>query len=216
VSTDAGELLAQRVVLAAGGWVNQLLAGAIGADGLDDVARGPVPRELPVVVTQEQPAHFRLRAGAPAEDTWPSFTHSPSPDLLGPGRTWPAEAYGMATPGEGIKVGLHGVGVVTDPDRRTFLAEPERLETLQAYVAQWVPGADPDDLVPVSCTYTTTSDEDFVLDRVGRVVVAAGFSGHGFKFGPSIGRVLADLATEDADAPVGAAAARFALRRFTA
>lgn len=202
VSTDDGEYLAQRVVVAAGGWVNQLLPGA-GAE-----------RELPVVVTQEQPAHFRLRAGAPGEDAWPSFTHSPSPDLLGPGRTWPAEAYGMATPGEGIKVGLHGVGVVTDPDRRTFRAEPERLATLQAYVAQWVPGVDPDDLVPVSCTYTTTPDEDFVLDRMGRVVVAAGFSGHGFKFAPSIGRVLADLVTEPADAPTTAAAPRYALTRF--
>lgn len=199
VSTDGGELLAQRVVLAAGGWVGQLLPGV-----------------MPLVVTQEQPAHFRLRAGAPGEDTWPSFTHSPSPDLLGPGRTWPAEAYGMATPGEGIKVGLHGVGVATDPDRRTFLAEPGRLATLQSYVAQWVPGVDPDDLVPVSCTYTTTPDEDFVLDRLGRVVVAAGFSGHGFKFGPAIGRVLADLATEPVDAPVGAAATRFALSRFGA
>ncbi|MEP7765536.1 FAD-dependent oxidoreductase [Sanguibacter sp. 25GB23B1] len=218
VSTDDGELLAQRVVLAAGGWVDQLLPGALGGGlGADSRAgeRADGAAVLPVVVTQEQPAHFQLRAGAPAEDSWPSFTHSPSPDLLGPGRTWPAEAYGMATPGEGIKVGLHGVGVVTDPDRRSFLAEPERLATLQSYVAQWVPGVDPDDLVPVSCTYTTTPDEDFVLDRVGRVVVAAGFSGHGFKFGPAIGRVLADLATEPVDTPAGSSAARFALARFT-
>lgn len=208
VSSDGGEFLAGRVVLAVGGWVNRFLGEALGGAGAQRSG------ELPVVVTQEQPAHFQLRAGAPGEDAWPSFTHSPSPDLLGPGRTWPAEAYGMATPGEGIKVGLHGVGVVTDPDLRTFLAEPERLAELQRYVEQWVPGVDPDDLVPVSCTYTTTPDEDFVLDRVGRVVVAAGFSGHGFKFGPAIGRVLADLAGEAPDAPVGGAGDRFALGRF--
>jgi sarcosine oxidase len=195
VSTDDGELLADRVVLAAGAWVNRFLA-----------------RSLPVVVTQEQPAHFQLRAGAPAEEDWPTFTHAPTADGSGPRR--PADAYGMATPGEGIKVGFHGVGVVTDPDRRTFEVEPGRLAALQEYVAHWVPGADPDDLEPISCTYTTTPDEDFVLDRAGRVVFAEGFSGHGFKFAPAIGRVLAELATEDADGPVGAAAARFAVSRF--
>lgn len=195
VSTDDGELLADRVVLAAGAWVNRFLA-----------------RSLPVVVTQEQPAHFELRAGAPAEADWPTFTHAPTAD--GSGLRRPADAYGMATPGEGIKVGFHGVGVVTDPDRRTFEAEPGRLAALQEYVAHWVPGVDPDDLEPISCTYTTTPDEDFVLDRAGRVVVAAGFSGHGFKFAPAIGRVLADLATEDVDGPAGAAAGRFALSRF--
>lgn len=215
VSTDAGELLADRVVLAAGAWVNRLLAGAL-ADGVARVGEAPrafsAGRALPVVVTQEQPAHFQLRADAPAEADWPTFTHAPTADGSGPRR--PADAYGMATPGEGIKVGFHGVGVVTDPDRRTFEAEPGRLVALQEYVAHWVPGVDPDDLEPISCTYTTTPDEDFVLDRAGRSVLAAGFSGHGFKFAPAIGRVLADLATEDPDGPVGAAAGRFALSRF--
>jgi sarcosine oxidase len=48
-------------------------------------------------------------------------------------------------------------------------------------------------VTPISCTYTSTSDTDFVLDRVGPVVVGAGFSGHGFKFVPTVGRILADL-----------------------
>jgi len=46
-----------------------------------------------------------------------------------------------------------------------------------------------------TCLYTMTADEDFVLDRVGPLVVGGGCSGHGFKFGPLIGEVLADLAT---------------------
>ena len=99
----------------------------------------------------------------------------------------------------------------TDPDRRTFTPEPHQLRQLRDYVAQWVPGADPDHLVPISCTYTTTPDHDFVLDRRGRVVVAAGFSGHGFKFAPAVGRVLADLASDAAfSAHPAFAAARFA------
>ena len=57
-----------------------------------------------------------------------------------------------------------------------------------------VPLLDPTPVRSETCLYTMTPDEDFVLDRVGNVVVGAGFSGHGFKFGPLIGEVLADLA----------------------
>jgi sarcosine oxidase len=53
---------------------------------------------------------------------------------------------------------------------------------------------DADRAVEISCTYTSTPDAAFVLDRVGSVALGAGFSGHGFKFAPTIGRVLADLA----------------------
>jgi glycine/D-amino acid oxidase-like deaminating enzyme len=45
-----------------------------------------------------------------------------------------------------------------------------------------------------TCLYTNTPDEDFVLDRRGSVVIGSPCSGHGFKFTPFIGRVLADLA----------------------
>ena len=52
--------------------------------------------------------------------------------------------------------------------------------------------------VPVSterCFYDSSADGDFVVDRVGRIVIGAGTTGHGFKFGPLLGEMLADLAT---------------------
>ncbi|MEO7146380.1 MAG: FAD-dependent oxidoreductase, partial [Terrimesophilobacter sp.] len=101
--------------------------------------------------------------------------------------------YGIFSPPEGFKVGWHGVGAVTDPDERTFEYEVTQMEDLRRYVREWVPGADPDRFDPISCTYTTTPTDDFVLDRRGPIVVGAGFSGHGFKFGPVVGRILADL-----------------------
>jgi sarcosine oxidase len=107
----------------------------------------------------------------------------------------------MQTPGEGIKAGWHGVGPVVDPDHRDFLPEPTQLAALQDYARQWLPGVDPDSFEAISCTYTTTPDEDFILDRIGPVVIGAGFSGHGFKFTPVIGRILADLATGTRPAP---------------
>ena len=48
----------------------------------------------------------------------------------------------------------------------------------------------------ITCTYTSTPDAAFFLDRLGPVAVGAGFSGHGFKFAPVIGRILADLVDE--------------------
>jgi sarcosine oxidase len=99
-----------------------------------------------------------------------------------------------------VKVGFHGVGPVVDPDHRDFTAEPRQLAALQDYVREWVPGVDADALTPISCTYATTPDSNFLIDRIGPVAVAAGFSGHGFKFVPAIGRLLADL-TIDKNAP---------------
>ena len=69
------------------------------------------------------------------------------------------------------------------------------------YARDWLPGVDADLVVPISCTYTTTPDEHFVLDRIGPVVVGAGFSGHGFKFVPVVGRILADLVDDSGPAP---------------
>lgn len=206
VVTQHGELVARSVVVAVGAWSAGLVAPLL--DARDDPAGSPT---LPLVVTQEQPAHF-----APLDPTlpWPSFTHDPGPDA-----GYPSGVYGLASP-DGVKVGFHAVGPRVDPDHRDRTPEPTQLEALRDYVRRWVPGADPDDLVPVSCTYTTTPDHDFVLDRRGPVVVAAGFSGHGFKFAPAVGRVLADLADEALGGTAASSAsvrpdlARFALARF--
>lgn len=188
VETSDGPVRARRVVLAVGAWTGSLLG-----------------RPLPLVVTQEQPAHFDL--AYPAD--WPSFTHQP----LGV-HPYPSGTYGLLTPGEGVKVGFHAVGPVTDPDHRTFTPEPGQLALLQRYAEQWMPGVDASTPHPISCTYTTTPDHDFILDRRGPLVVAAGFSGHGFKFGPAIGRVLADLADEPVDDPVRASDPAFHLSRL--
>lgn len=197
VHTADGVLRARSVVLAVGAWTSTLAPGAVA---------GALP---PLVVTQEQPAHFALRPDARDAAAWPVFTHQPALP-----HAWPSGTYGLVSPQDGVKVGFHGVGPVTDPDRRTFAPEPRQLAQLQEYVRRWVPGADADRLDPISCTYTTSPDHDFVLDRRGRVVVAAGFSGHGFKFAPAIGRVLADLA--DPGSAASAAPARFALGRLAA
>ena len=66
---------------------------------------------------------------------------------------------------------------------------------------RWLPGVDPRHGRATGCLYTLTSDHDFVIDRVGDVVVLAGFSGHGFKFAPAVGELAADLVTGTGGAP---------------
>ncbi|WP_027346908.1 FAD-dependent oxidoreductase [Hamadaea tsunoensis] len=178
VRTDGGDYRARRVVAAVNAWAAKLVGGLV-----------PLP---PLRVTQEQPAHFHARL---PEDGWPSFGH-----LFAEGSAdasaFHGGIYGLAAPGDGIKVGFHGVGPEVDPDHRDFLPEPGQLAALREYARRWLPGVDADRADPISCTYTTTPDTHFVLDRLGPVVVATGFSGHGFKFVPAVGRVLADLAID--------------------
>ena len=60
--------------------------------------------------------------------------------------------------------------------------------------ARLLPSLDPEPVATERCVYDNSIDADFVLDRVGRVVVGCGTSGHAFKFGPLLGELLADLA----------------------
>jgi len=177
VTTDTEELVARRVVVAAGAWAADLLGDLV-----------PLP---PITVTQEQPAHFLPNDPS---TPWPSFTHVPEDGAPGASRF--GGVYGLSSGPEGVKVGFHGTGPVVHPDHRDHLPELGQLAALREYVRHWLPGVDADATAPISCTYATTPDSNFVIDRVGPVVVAAGFSGHGFKFVPAVGRLLADLAVD--------------------
>lgn len=166
VRTGDGTVVADVVVVAAGGWTPAL------------VPHLPLP---PVRVTQEQ---YLMLAPRSPDLAWPSFIHSADP-----------MRYGLATPGEGVKVGEHTTGRPVDPDHRTFDVDPEARDRVLAYAERWLPGLEPVAIAGQTCLYDSTPTEDFVLERTGDVVVATGFSGHGFKHVPAVGEILADLAT---------------------
>ncbi len=164
---------ADVIVITAGAWMPEIVE-----------ALGVTPP--PVVVTQEQVVHFAPRDERAA---WPSFIHH-----------LPVSRYGMFTPGEGLKVGGHHEGTVVSPDDRGFELGEERLASTIDYVREWIPGVVPSPQFGATCLYTTTVNEDFVLDRVGPTVIGSPCSGHGFKFTPLIGQLLADLADLPDDA----------------
>jgi glycine/D-amino acid oxidase-like deaminating enzyme len=79
--------------------------------------------------------------------------------------------------------------------------------------AQLFPDATPEVVKSAVCLYMMTPDTDFILDRhpgLPNVAIGAGFSGHGFKFAPAIGEVLANLVTDSTYRTQG----RFQLSRF--
>jgi len=167
VRTERQRLVASTCIVAAGAWAAPLLDGLVA---------------LPAItVTQEQVAFFSPRDGT--SGPWPTFVDRNE-----------ESCYGLPTPTGLVKVGEHYTGLVIDPDRRTFELEPTGWARLLRWVSEHVPGVDPEPVASTTCLYASSPDEDFVVDRVGNIVVAAGLGGHGFKFAPLLGRHLADLA----------------------
>lgn len=178
VHTPRGRYSAGHLVITAGPWAPQALS----------------EMQLPLQVTRQVLYWF-----APNE----------KPELFREGNlpiylieTWaaPRILYGFPLIGpdtEGVKIAVHGSSDVCTPEtvRRAILPEDEqsirdRLEHAMPSLAGRLVRAE-------TCLYTMTPDENFVLGthpHAPAVTIAAGFSGHGFKFAPLIGEILADLA----------------------
>ena len=157
--------------------------GAWAPDTLACVDRPNAPVDLGGYrVTQEQVAFFRPRIDLPA-GAWPTFIERGHP-----------RHYGMVTPEGLVKVAEHHTGPEVHPDRRSFDVERNTWRRLCDWVAQHLPGVDPDPVDASTCLYASMPDEHFVIDRRDDVVIGVGLSGHGFKFVPEVGRRLADLA----------------------
>jgi sarcosine oxidase len=136
---------------------------------------------LPVRVTRETVAYFR-HDGPPL----------PSVVEINEGAGGHA-LYALHDPVHGLKAGAHHGGAEADPDEPGE-TDPAVVARVAAWVAERLPGVDPEPVGAETCLYTTTADETFVLERRGRVVVGSACSGHGFKFAPAVGERLAQLA----------------------
>jgi sarcosine oxidase len=114
------------------------------------------------------------------------------------------QIYGLPSGGDGgpeptVKVARYDGGLVTTASTRSGGVSPEHRATVVDYVRRRLPGLDPEPVAEASCLFTSTANEDFVLDRRGPVVVVSPCSGHGAKFAPLIGELAADLAVGRAE-----------------
>ncbi len=183
VSTDAGDFQAARLVIAAGSWAPQLL------------------RELsiPLVVRRKPQFWYPADAAYRADRGCPAYLFDLPEGIF----------YGIPQIDEhGLKVAEHtGGDPVADPldvDREPHRADQERVEQ---FLANHLPGVRREIAHFSVCMYTLTPDEHFIVDRHPsdpRIVLAAGLSGHGFKFTGVLGEALADLALSGrTDLPIG-------------
>ncbi len=193
VRTDRGTYAAAKLVLTAGPWAGQLLARA----------------GTPLTVMRQVPMWFGTRdAAAFRRDVFPLYiADTPEGYFYG----FPALDAG------GAKVARHyGAPELAGPAEINREPTPADEEPLRAFLRAHVPAIDGPRNRASVCTYTLTPDRHFVIDLFPGepdVAVAAGFSGHGFKFAPVVGEALADLAEAGRTAlPIS----RFRIDRFPA
>src|SRR5262249_18597719 len=102
--------------------------------------------------------------------------------------------------GTGVKLGrMYYPGQDVDPAAGNPEASPDEAEPLRAFLPRSVPDPPRPLLAPQTCVFTNTPDMHFVIDlhpSAANVVFASACSGHGFKFAPVVGEILADLADD--------------------
>lgn len=158
------------------------------------VAAGPWTPELvdwiPLQVERQTHAWFAIEDGV----DW--FSPERFPVFIRQSAEF-GDTYGIPSPdGRSIKVGRHHYGEFTDPDHIRREVDESDLAPLRAMTATHLLGVSPRITRTLTCMYTNTPDHDFVIDFSPldkRVLVISACSGHGFKFGPIIGDVAADL-----------------------
>jgi sarcosine oxidase len=175
VETNGGQVLGgEHLVLNAGPWIAGLLPDL----------------KLPLTVEREIPMWF-----------WPTV----DPTSVGADRLpiWVLRDAGTTfygiphDPELGLKVSIHHWGTFVDPDTVEREVGPDDVDRVRAFLQTRMPAADGELANAKVCLYTNTPDETFVVDRhpvAPGVAFASPCSGHGFKFAPVIGEILADLA----------------------
>jgi sarcosine oxidase len=172
--TDRDHYSADKLVICAGAW---------GAKLLPELAAVAVPeRQVLAWFQPTRPALFRLQ-------TFPVFNIA-----VEEGHYYGFPLYGIP----GFKVGrYHHLQQRVDPDHMDRQAHREDEDVLRRFTARYFPAAVGPTMALKTCLFTNTPDEHFILDlhpQWPQVCMAAGFSGHGFKFCSVVGEIMADLA----------------------
>jgi sarcosine oxidase len=178
VSTDRGSYTARKLILTAGPWAAKLVPS---------LAKLAVPERQVMLWTQPlRPEFFQPQ-------TFPIF------NLEAPERFYGFPVYGKIP---GFKIGkYHHRLEKTDPDSVDREIHPKDEAVLREGIRRFFPDADGPTLAMKTCLFTNSPDEHFLLGfhpDAPEVALAAGFSGHGFKFASVIGEIMADLALDGA------------------
>jgi sarcosine oxidase len=189
-SEDGRSVKAANVIVAAGGWLPQLL----GSLSLPTSFLASMPA---FEIRQEQAYHFPYaESSAPGSLPWPTFIHKRE--------GW--QAYGL--PGgrdadfRGQKIAeFNGGKILPSAADQDGKIDPANRHRIIDYVEKYLPGLVPEPYAETTCLFTNTPTEDFILDRVEGITILSPCSGHGAKFAPLVGQLAADLATGEGTVP---------------
>nr|WP_085172592.1 N-methyl-L-tryptophan oxidase [Mycolicibacterium iranicum] len=179
VRTVAGTYTAGQVVICPGAWAPQLLA------------------DFGIPITVERQVLYWLD---PVGGVEPFVDHPIFIDEDASGM----QIYGFPAidgPRGGVKVAFFRKGIECTPDTIDRTVHDREVREMRDRAAQLLPALDGPCVHSATCMYSNTPDQHFVIARhpdTENVTVACGFSGHGFKFVPVVGEILADLATTGA------------------
>jgi sarcosine oxidase len=179
VETERGSYEAERLVVSAGAWAGVLLAGL----------------GLPLEVTRQILFWFRPEGGAEpyAPERVPIWIYEPDDGNM-------FYSFPAVDGADSVKAAFFRAdGTPTDPEIIDREVHDEEVEFIRGYLARHVPSMNADLVAAKTCMYTNTPDEHFVISTHPdhpHISIAAGFSGHGYKFCSVVGEILADLATE--------------------
>lgn len=191
INTSAGDIEARSAIVAAGPWLKDLLPAL----------------PAPLRATREVMAWFTPRDPAPfAPGRFPVFILESRHGMH----------YGFPlSPAGTVKVAKHhhrNETIYADDPRRPVSETDEAL--IRGAIESHLPAANGPLAAAKTCIYTMAPDHDFIVDRLPdapNVIIASPCSGHGFKFAPVMGEILADLAAEGGTAHD---ISRFRLARF--
>uniref|UniRef100_A0A5Q5CG34 Sarcosine oxidase n=1 Tax=Mycobacterium sp. (strain JLS) TaxID=164757 RepID=A0A5Q5CG34_MYCSJ len=185
VTTATGTYSAGQLVICPGAWAPQLLA------------------EFGIPITVERQVLYWLD---PVGGNEPFVEH---PIFIAENER-AEQIYGFPAidgPHGGVKVAFFRKGVECTPDTIDRVVHERETREMRDEAARLLPALDGPCVHSATCMYSNTPDQHFVIARHPdsfNVTVACGFSGHGFKFVPVVGEILADLATTGAtDHPIG-------------
>jgi sarcosine oxidase len=185
LETERGEFSCERLVLAGGPWMAKLAP---------ELA-------LPLTVTRQEVCYVAPReADIFRADRFPVWVKVGARGGLGTADeiSW----YGLPIAARfAIKLArFAGTGAGVDPDAYDGEVGAAGVAEVRDFLARTIPAAADGALLEAhTCLFTMTPDEDFVIDlhpADPRIALAAGFSGHGFKFGVAVGKALAELVAE--------------------
>jgi monomeric sarcosine oxidase len=181
VSTDRGEYAADRLIVAAGAWADRMLADL----------------DLPLRVLRKTLWWFSVNdPNRFTPERFPVFIADEGEQSV----------YGFPVIDQtGLKAANHTGGEPFDPNDADRSTRPGEEMVVQQTVRRLFPGVGGQVTQSTVCLYTMTPDGHFVMDRHPEhpnVVVAAGFSGHGFKFAPAAGKHLVSLALQPDSRPI--------------